>query len=103
MFYLSISLFCQHNTIEDCWVTLTDEANEEELVYDFTPFLNKHPGGPNSIVKYAGRNGDESFRLKPVHYNYAKERIPPYLIGKLVRKPQSEGSANVGEEPTGNA
>jgi len=53
------------------------------MVYDFTDFLKKHPGGPDSLIKYAGRIADESFRLKPTHYNYAKDRIPQFLIGRL--------------------
>lgn len=53
------------------------------MVYDFTEFAAKHPGGPKAIYAYAGKNGDESFRLKPIHYNYAKDRIPQYLIGRL--------------------
>ena len=39
----------KHNSRESCWVVINDE------VYDVTDFLEEHPGGPNIILRYAGR------------------------------------------------
>jgi cytochrome b involved in lipid metabolism len=61
---------------------LSDDEGRK-MVYDFTKFVAKHPGGPQAVIAFAGKDGDESFRLKPTHYNYARDRIPLYLIGSL--------------------
>lgn len=40
----------KHATAADCWVILYDK------VYDLTEFLPNHPGGPQIIIKYAGKD-----------------------------------------------
>ena len=41
----------KHNKREDCYVILYGK------VYDLTDFIPSHPGGPQIIVKYAGKDG----------------------------------------------
>ena len=40
----------QHSKREDCYVVLYDK------VYDLTDFIPLHPGGPQIIIKYAGKD-----------------------------------------------
>ncbi len=41
----------KHNTRESCWVIIHGS------VYDLSDFLDKHPGGAASILRYAGQVG----------------------------------------------
>ena len=45
----------KHNHAKDCWVVLHGK------VYDLTLFLDKHPGGKDAILKYAGTDGTDGF------------------------------------------
>ena len=45
----------KHNTEESCWVSLFNE------VYDFTDFLDEHPGGIEAIMEHAGKDASEIF------------------------------------------
>lgn len=45
----------KHNTESDCWVIV------KNVVMDLTSFLADHPGGRDSILKFAGRDATESF------------------------------------------
>jgi L-lactate dehydrogenase (cytochrome) len=47
----------KHNSIESCWVVIRDKA------YDVTDFLNAHPGGLRSLLRYAGKDGTEEYEL----------------------------------------
>ncbi len=38
----------KHNKDDDCWLVI------EGQVYDITPFLNDHPGGPEVVSELAG-------------------------------------------------
>ncbi|EEH18490.2 hypothetical protein PABG_07551 [Paracoccidioides brasiliensis Pb03] len=53
-----------HNTSNDCWIAV------ENQVWDVTDFLSEHPGGPNIILKYAGRDATKAY----------SEIHPPSLI-----------------------
>ena len=41
----------KHASRESCWVIINNQA------YDTTEFLDFHPGGANSILRYAGKVG----------------------------------------------
>ena len=45
----------QHRTRESCWVVLAGR------VYDFTPFIDEHPGGARGLLRYAGTDASEVF------------------------------------------
>ena len=45
----------RHASRDDCWVAIHGK------VYDFTSFLEEHPGGAQSILDVAGKDGTELF------------------------------------------
>jgi hypothetical protein len=47
----------RHNKKSDCWVVLNGK------VYDMTAFLNKHPGGPEPILSWAGRDASRTWNV----------------------------------------
>lgn len=60
----------RHNTKESCWVAIKGE------VYDLTDFVPNHPGGPDVILKYAGK--DVTAIFEPIHPKDAiASNIPP--------------------------
>jgi len=64
----------QHNTGDDCWVSI------HGLVYDLTDFVDEHPAGPESITELAGKDGTEEFQA--VHGENILEDFDP--IGTFV-------------------
>ncbi|TVY52471.1 Cytochrome b2, mitochondrial [Lachnellula cervina] len=48
-----------HNNRGSCWIII------EGHVYDVTDFLEEHPGGPDIILRYAGKDATEEYL--PVH------------------------------------
>lgn len=40
----------KHDSRDDCYVILYNK------VYDLTEFIPEHPGGPQIIIKYAGKD-----------------------------------------------
>ncbi|MFZ5391580.1 MAG: cytochrome b5 domain-containing protein [Patescibacteria group bacterium] len=48
----------KHNTNTDCWMIIDGK------VYDFTDYLNQHPDGPQSMIKYCGKDGTEAYVTK---------------------------------------
>ena len=63
----------QHNNIKSCWIV------SDNIVYDATSFLDKHPGGIESILKKAGGvencNTDFSYHSKKTQKNLIKFQI----------------------------
>lgn len=49
-----------------CWVIINNN------VFDVTKFLSKHPGGPNIILQYAGRDATAAY--EPIHPSDAIQR-----------------------------
>jgi L-lactate dehydrogenase (cytochrome) len=45
----------KHVSQESCWVVIKGEA------YDLTAFLDDHPGGAKSILRWAGKDGTEEY------------------------------------------
>lgn len=69
----------KHNTAEDCWVIV------KNVVLDLTPFLEDHPGGKESIVKFAGQDATESFDM--LHEdNVIARYAPKCVLGRLKGK-----------------
>jgi cytochrome b involved in lipid metabolism len=45
----------KHNSKESCWSVIRGE------VYDLTSWVNKHPGGPDRILRICGKDGTDLF------------------------------------------
>ncbi|SGZ49215.1 CIC11C00000003737 [Sungouiella intermedia] len=62
----------KHNKEDDCWVIV------KNVVLDLTSFLNDHPGGKESIVKFAGQDATESFDM--LHEDDVIARYAPSCV-----------------------
>ena len=62
----------KHNTEQDCWVVVNGQ------VLNATPFLNKHPGGKEAILLYAGKDATEEFNM--LHKPDVVEKYAPDII-----------------------
>lgn len=51
-------------------------------VYDVTKYLNEHPGGPEIVLDYAGKDADDMFE-DIGHSSGAREKLKSLLIGNL--------------------
>lgn len=72
----------QHNSEESCWVV------HDNVVYDVTDFLRKHPGGSGIILDYAGT--EISFNDFPSnhyhkHSGYAIKKLKAMKIGTIAQ------------------
>ena len=66
----------QHRTRQSCWVALHD------AVYDFTEFLESHPGGARGLLRHAGTDASEVFAELHSQSIFAAFG-PIYRIGRL--------------------
>ncbi|KAG5981227.1 hypothetical protein E4U54_006667, partial [Claviceps lovelessii] len=79
----------KHNTPDSCWVILYGQ------VYDVTDFLTSHPGGPNVILKLAGRDATQDY--DPVHPpGTLEENLKPEARLGVVH-PETLGQGQSGE------
>jgi L-lactate dehydrogenase (cytochrome) len=69
----------EHSSKESCWVIIHGRC------YDVTEFLPEHPGGPNIILKYAGKDATEEF--DPIH--------PPDTLDKYLDKSKHLGEVDM--------
>ncbi len=71
----------QHSGENDAWIVIDGK------VYDVTKYLPSHPGGPQWILDWAGKDASEAFASKGgmgiEHTEAAKEEMKQYLIGEL--------------------
>ncbi|XP_023031028.1 cytochrome b5 isoform X1 [Drosophila willistoni] len=73
---ISLATVKEHNKPEDLWVIIEDK------VYDVTKFQNEHPGGEDSLIEVAGRDGTREF-LMAGHSSEAREIMVKYYLGDL--------------------
>ncbi len=58
---ISEAELASHSSPEDCWMAINGK------VFDFSGFAEEHPGGPESIIRLAGKNAtEEFFRVHPI-------------------------------------
>ena len=68
----------RHHKKSDGWVIING------FVYDVTPFIEKHPGGPAIVRGYLGRDVTAQFSLVSAHHSPAVGRLlQSFLIGTL--------------------
>ncbi|XP_011686823.1 PREDICTED: cytochrome b5 [Wasmannia auropunctata] len=58
------------------WIVIHDN------IYDVTDYMQQHPGGPELIQEYAGKNATNGFDDFG-HSSDAKKMLKKYLIGEL--------------------
>ena len=68
----------EHNTKESCWII----ANN--IVYDATTYVNKHPGGSFVILSKAGTDVTKHFEW---HTKHAKKLWDKRKIGLVPQQP----------------
>jgi cytochrome b involved in lipid metabolism len=49
------SELAKHNKKDDCWIAI------DEIVYDVTTYLQKHPGGDELLINLGGQDATRSF------------------------------------------
>lgn len=85
---LSKTQLSQHNTKEDCWVSLYNRK-----VYNVTAFLEEHPGGDQYILDHAGEDITEVMKDKLVHeHSESAYEImnDMYLVGYLANEEEEK-------------
>ncbi|XP_032518354.1 uncharacterized protein LOC116770838 isoform X2 [Danaus plexippus] len=66
----------KHKRKNSVWMIIHDD------VYDVTRFLNEHPGGEDTLLEYAGKDGTQAF--EDVHHSEdAREIMKKFKIGTL--------------------
>lgn len=72
----------RHNSSAGCWMIINNK------VYNFTDYLNIHPGGADTIIQYCGKDGTQGFDTKDSrkpqpHSASADSLLSAYYIGNL--------------------
>lgn len=81
---ITLSEVKRHNSRQDCWVVLHGK------VYDLTKFLSTHPGGPDPILSWAGRDATRTWNL--IHQKPWLTQYPAVVcLGPLAPEPPVEG------------
>ncbi|XP_030381650.1 cytochrome b5 isoform X2 [Scaptodrosophila lebanonensis] len=73
---ITLATVKEHNKSNDLWIII------ENKVYDVTKFLNEHPGGEDSLLSVAGRDGTKDF-IDVGHSQDARNMMKKYYIGDL--------------------
>ena len=67
----------KHNKENDAWIIIDD------LVLDVTKWINKHPGGSNTIMKGVGTDATKMWHSVYSHnVDIALRYFPKFIIGK---------------------
>ena len=67
----------QHSTSSDCWSII------DKNVYDFTGWINKHPGGAGVIQSICGIDGSAAFAGQHAGHHRAADFLTGYKLGAL--------------------
>ena len=76
----SLTQLTAHNQADDCWMAI------DGSVYDFTPYLPKHPAPPALMLDWCGKESTQAFHSKTrgrPHSSYAVQLLSQYRIGEL--------------------
>ncbi len=84
----------RHGSAGDCWMILSGK------VYDFTGYLNSHPGGAKEIIKACGSDGTVLYQTKDNrgsdHSARAYQLLASYYLGDLGQKMAEPQAAKAG-------
>jgi 4-hydroxysphinganine ceramide fatty acyl 2-hydroxylase len=78
----------KHNNEKSCYVTIGTK------VYDVTDFLEGHPGGPEFILEYAGKDVEAILKdeISHTHSDSAYEILEESLVGFMATEPVLNGA-----------
>ncbi|KAI0675969.1 hypothetical protein C8Q78DRAFT_360877 [Trametes maxima] len=92
----SLEQIAKHDKMDDAWIILDNK------VYDVTSVLSWHPGGPRSVLMYAGKASiDCSIEYKNIHDSFAHGKRDECLVGVLTAegiKAMEEDAARAAKE-----
>lgn len=73
----TITEVATHNNLESCWTVIG------EKVYDFTTFINRHPGGDKAIIGVCGIDGTTAFA--GAHGNSVRKtsELQKFVVGQI--------------------
>lgn len=74
---ITIEELKQHNKINDAWIAIDNK------VYDITKYIDKHPGGKNSIYNWAGKDATDIYYN--IHNKNMLDDIKNIHIGNLIK------------------
>ena len=82
---ITLSELNKHATKESLWAYITDPHTSLNYVYDFTDWIDKHPGGAAHILSIGGKNATKKFYEQSAHPIDKIEKVifPKYRIGIL--------------------
>eukprot|EP00977_Amphora_coffeiformis_P022572 scaffold11051_cov165-Amphora_coffeaeformis.AAC.1 len=76
--YYSTATVAEHNSRFDCWYILYGN------VWDFTSYVNVHPGGARRVFQYCGTDATVPYSQEKKHdQSLLAKKTPNLLIGKL--------------------
>lgn len=78
----------KHSSEDDCWLIIGNESNGGPKVYNITPYMNDHPGGPEIMMEFAGKNADDMFE-DIGHSSEARNKMKEFLVGTLKTDPSA--------------
>lgn len=67
----------QHASTASCWVAI------DGSVYDLTPWIGRHPGGPDKIVPLCGTDASAAFRAQHAGQPRPNQQLAEFRIGAL--------------------
>ena len=67
----------QHASTSDCWTIMGRN------VYDLTPYLPVHPGGPQQIARVCGKVGTSAFKGEHGGKSSIQRMLKAYRIGSI--------------------
>jgi cytochrome b involved in lipid metabolism len=79
---ITLSQVAQHNTRSNCWMVISGK------VYNFTSYMNAHPGGISTILPLCGKDGTSAYATKGgqgSHSQTAYNLLNNYYVGNLVK------------------
>lgn len=92
----TIEQVTRHHSRKDLWIIIHGN------VYDLTCFLDKHPGGEEILLQYAGEDGTLEFE-KAGHPLEAQLLLQEYCIGSVIRDCVLECDGLVTTTPTSSS
>ncbi|KAN0028602.1 hypothetical protein ACTFIV_010448 [Dictyostelium citrinum] len=79
--WFSLEEIAMHNSLDSCWMIIHNK------VYDITKYINRHPGGKNALLRFAGKDGTENVQF---HSSKMLQILnDQYFIGHLQKDQQT--------------